>query len=203
MLNLYLVRHGETLWNVEKRLQGFLDSDLTDLGVYQAKKLGERLLDVDFSKVYASPSGRTQKTAELVSKRTTADIINDSRIKEINFGSIEGRRTAKLPDDVKKQLDIMHEIPSEYDPSAYEGETYEDLFTRTDSFLNDVLKNDNGDVLVVAHGMSLMAMIATIKKLKLNDFWIYGLKPNVSLTKYEYNDDNFKENLFYDISHYE
>ena len=59
MLDILLVRHGQTKWNVEMRLQGTLDSDLTETGIFQAKKLSERLADIEFSKDYASPSGRT------------------------------------------------------------------------------------------------------------------------------------------------
>ena len=91
MLNLFLVRHGQTKWNVEKRLQGFLDSDLTELGVFQAEKLGERLSEVEFSKIYVSPRGRTLKTAKLVAGNKENELLTDDRLQEMNFGSLEGK----------------------------------------------------------------------------------------------------------------
>ncbi|MEC1652355.1 histidine phosphatase family protein [Bacillus vallismortis] len=64
MLHLYIARHGQTQWNVEKRMQGWLDSDLTELGQYNARALGERLRDNEFNQVYISPSKRTEETAK-------------------------------------------------------------------------------------------------------------------------------------------
>ncbi|MCY7919778.1 histidine phosphatase family protein [Bacillus vallismortis] len=64
MLHLYIARHGQTQWNVEKRMQGWQDSDLTELGLYNARALGERLPDIEFNQVYISPSKRTEETAK-------------------------------------------------------------------------------------------------------------------------------------------
>ena len=203
MLNLFLVRHGQTKWNVEKRLQGFLDSDLTELGVFQAEKLGERLSEVEFSKIYVSPRGRTLKTAELVAGKQKNEFLTDDRIQEMNFGSLEGKEIENIEYEYKIELDNMHEEPELYNPTLYGGETFESLLSRSEDFLKEVTKKDNGNVLVVAHGMSLMAIIAVIKKLKLEDYWNTGLKPNVSLTLYEFNNDSFNEKLFYDTTHYE
>lgn len=61
MLHLYIARHGQTQWNVEKRMQGWLDSDLTELGLYNARALGERLKDIELNQVYISPSKRTKR----------------------------------------------------------------------------------------------------------------------------------------------
>ncbi len=66
MLHLYIARHGQTQWNVEKRMQGWLDSDLTELGLYNARALGERLKDIELNQVYISPSKRTEETAKTI-----------------------------------------------------------------------------------------------------------------------------------------
>ncbi len=203
MLNLFLVRHGQTKWNVEKRLQGFLDSDLTELGVFQAEKLGERLSEVEFSKIYVSPRGRTLKTAKLVAGNKENELLTDDRLQEMNFGSLEGREFETIEHKYKVELDNMHVDPVIYNPVSYGGETFDSLLSRSEDFLNDITKKDKGNVLVVAHGMSLMAIIAVINKIKLEDYWNKGLKPNVSLTLYEYNGDSFDEKLFYDTTHYE
>ena len=97
----------------------------------------------------------------------------------------------------------MYKVPVIYNPVSYGGETFDSLLSRSEDFLNDITKKDKGNVLVVAHGMSLMAIIAVINKVKLEDYWNKGLKPNVSLTLYEYNGDSFDEKLFYDTTHYE
>lgn len=203
LLDILLVRHGQTKWNVEMRLQGTLDSDLTETGIFQAEKLGERLSDIEFSKVFASPSGRTMKTAELILRNKEKAIIKDNRLKEMNFGILEGKKVETLEERFKKEIAVMHEEPEIYNPSEYNGETYKELIGRTSQFLDDLVSSENGKILVVAHGMSLMAMIAAINKLEIKDFWSRGLKPNVSLTMYNYNNGLFGEKLFYDTSHYE
>lgn len=203
LLDIFLVRHGQTKWNVEMRLQGTLDSDLTETGIYQAEKLGERLSNVEFSKIFASPSGRTIRTAELVKGNKTNKIIEDSRLKEMCFGDIEGREMETLEAELKNEIVIMHEKPQIYNPAAYNGETFDSLLHRTSDFLSEMLEKEDGKILVVAHGMSLMAMISAINNIKVDDFWKKGLKPNVSLTMYNYNKGIFDEKLFYDISHYE
>ena len=203
MLDILLVRHGQTKWNVEMRLQGTLDSDLTETGIYQAKKLGERLSDIEFSKVFASPSGRTMKTAELVLGNRVSPIITDERLKEMNFGILEGKKVETLDERFKNEIAVMHEDPEIYNPSEYNGETYSELIGRTSDFLDDIISRENGKILVVAHGMSLMAIISAINNLEVKDFWSRGLKPNVSLTMYNYNNGLFGEKMFYDTSHYE
>ena len=203
LLDILLVRHGQTKWNVEMRLQGTLDSDLTETGIYQAKKLGERLSDIEFSKVFASPSGRTMKTAELVLGNRVSPIITDERLKEMNFGILEGKKVETLDERFKNEIAVMHEDPEIYNPSEYNGETYSELIGRTSDFLDDIISRENGKILVVAHGMSLMAIISAINNLEVKDFWSRGLKPNVSLTMYNYNNGLFGEKMFYDTSHYE
>ena len=203
LLDILLVRHGQTKWNVEMRLQGTLDSDLTETGIFQAKKLSERLSDIEFSKVFASPSGRTMKTAELVLGNRVSPIVTDERLKEMNFGVLEGEKIEALDEKFKEEITIMHEDPEIYNPSEYNGETYKELISRTSDFLDDIVSSENGKVLVVAHGMSLMAIISAINNLEGKDFWSRGLKPNVSLTMYNYNNGLFGEELFYDTSHYE
>ncbi len=64
MLHLYIARHGQTQWNVEKRMQRWQDSDLTELGQYNARALGERLKDFELNQIYISPSKRTEETAK-------------------------------------------------------------------------------------------------------------------------------------------
>ena len=203
LLDILLVRHGQTKWNVEMRLQGTLDSDLTETGVFQAKKLGEKLEDIEFSKIFASPSGRTMKTAELVMGKRVSPIITDERLKEMNFGVLEGKKVETLEEGFKEEIVVMHEKPEIYNPSEYNGETYKELMGRTSRFLDEIIENEKGKVLVVAHGMSLMAIISAINNMEVKDFWSRGLKPNVSLTMYNYNNGLYGEKLFYDTSHYE
>jgi probable phosphoglycerate mutase len=80
MLHLYIARHGQTHWNVDKRMQGWLDSSLTELGLYNARALGKRLKDIEFNQVYISPSKRTEETAKAILGSRRLPLVKD-RIK--------------------------------------------------------------------------------------------------------------------------
>ena len=87
---LILIRHGETLWNTQLRMQGSLDSDLTPKGESQIKSLGEWMKEVPFDYLYCSDSGRARKTAEAISKYTGHKLNFDKRLREKNLGIFEG-----------------------------------------------------------------------------------------------------------------
>lgn len=88
---LYLTRHGETKWNVEKRMQGWQDSPLTEKGRQDAKRLGKRLEAVELAAIYTSTSGRALETAELVRGGRLIPIYQDERLREIQLGDWEGK----------------------------------------------------------------------------------------------------------------
>ena len=87
---LILIRHGETLWNSQLRMQGSLDSDLTPKGESQIKALGEWMKEVKFDHLYCSDTGRARKTAEAISKYTGHSLNFDKRLREKNLGIFEG-----------------------------------------------------------------------------------------------------------------
>ncbi|HEX4780311.1 MAG TPA: histidine phosphatase family protein [Usitatibacter sp.] len=90
MTRFIVVRHGQTHWNVEARIQGQGDSDLTDEGVAQAEAIGARLAGEPIDVVVASDLGRALETARRIVKRTGHAIATDARLRERNFGRGEG-----------------------------------------------------------------------------------------------------------------
>ena len=87
---LILIRHGETLWNTQLRMQGSLDSDLTPKGETQIKALGEWMKEVPFDFLYCSDTPRAHKTAEAIRKFTGHNLNFDKRLREKNLGVFEG-----------------------------------------------------------------------------------------------------------------
>src|SRR5690606_37293291 len=90
MAQLILIRHGETLWNTERRMQGQLDSPLTERGLWQARQLGERLKSLPFVSLYSSDLPRARQTAQRIADVTGHQIIDDLRLRERHFGLFEG-----------------------------------------------------------------------------------------------------------------
>lgn len=89
-MRLYLIRHGVTDWNNEKRLQGKSDIPLNAFGELLAKETGEALRDIPFDLAYTSPLIRARRTAELVIGKRSVPILDDPRIEEIGLGIYEG-----------------------------------------------------------------------------------------------------------------
>jgi probable phosphoglycerate mutase len=149
---LYLIRHGETYWNREKRLQGQLDSDLTDEGIRQAERIANKLNGICFNALYSSDLKRAIHTAHIISKYIKyAPVIYDKRLRERNFGLFQGYTwreiTEKYPAEAAAELsgDPMNEVPG--------GESKIQLLDRAKGFFADViLKHAGKKILVISHG---------------------------------------------------
>lgn len=202
MLYLYIVRHGETEWNKEQRLQGRLDSSLTEKGREYARLLGKRLKDVDFKEIICSPSERTRVTAEIVRGNKTIPIKNDERIMEMHMGPWQGM----------KIKDIQEQYPIEYEcfmkrPKVYHNdgaELYPDMFKRAEGFLQ-YLKNReiNGNVLIVTHGLFIQTLYVIFKRMEWSDFWSESTVEGTSLTVVKIDEEKVEWVLQGDMSHIE
>lgn len=151
---LYLLRHGQTTWNAAGRVQGQLESELSDLGREHARRQGAILARMGLPEglgVYCSPQRRTRQTAELALGALGLAPRFDDRLKEIHLGNWEGRYYADL---------------TAQDPAFFEGrstlmlclegpgETLEDMRARMGAFLDDL----DGPALVVSHGVALTVL---------------------------------------------
>src|SRR4030042_2787950 len=149
---VYLIRHGETFWNREQRLQGQLDSPLTEEGIRQATVLAIKLADIRFDAVYASDLERARHTAHIIISRTNnISVTYDDRIRERHFGSFQGLTWeeiyAKYPDDAARELsgNAMNKVPG--------GESKHQLLDRVIAFFNEItIRHPAQKVLVVSHG---------------------------------------------------
>ena len=133
-MKIYITRHSLTAWNEEKRLQGWKDSPLTKQGKEDALKLGEYMKTIHIDQVYSSPLLRAKSTARLIFKNE--NIIEDSRLKEMNFGDYEG----EYIQDLKKQHDyfcLWHQPQLSF--SLPNGETYEEVVFRLNDFILEKL----------------------------------------------------------------
>ena len=106
-MELYIIRHGETKWNSEKRLQGRSDIELNEYGIELARITSEALKDVKFDRIYSSPLKRAYETAEILRGSRKLDIICDDRLKEMCFGDYEGKVTDTLPMNSGNSLMIL------------------------------------------------------------------------------------------------
>lgn len=168
---LYLVRHGQTDWNLAGRLQGQTDIPLNDTGRQQAEEARQRLSGVSFDAVYSSPLTRAVETAVLVSGWPRERIQIDERIKEIAFGDWEG----KAPRTLGPEFASFFADPARFVPAAG-GESLPDLMQRVSGFTQYVKQAHRGQtVLAVSHGAALHALLTAELGLDMKDYWSVGL----------------------------
>ena len=154
---IYLVRHGQTKFNVEQRHQGHVDSPLTELGREQARRAGDTLatlIDPRDSVIFSSPLGRALQTAEIIADiiAVKRSIIIDSDLMEIGMGSAEGMTQA----EVEKRWPVSAANSTMKTMSLWspDGETLEALAERLNRALRRVVDDDAGSRVVVTHGVA-------------------------------------------------
>ncbi len=146
-IELVIVRHGETNWNLQKRLQGHTDIELNATGISQAQNAGEQLKSEKFDVVYTSDLKRANVTGKLIVKKLETapkGIFTDERIREKSFGEFEGQHFPNA--DLKRAV---------LEGAAAKGaETKEEFREKVVSFLSDLRGRYSDDVrvLIVTHG---------------------------------------------------
>lgn len=162
MLQVYLVRHGETQWNAERRIQGQSDSPLTAKGEQQAMQVATRAKELGITHIISSDLGRTRRTAEIIAQACGCDIIFDSRLRELNMGVLETRNIDSLTEEEeenwRRQL-----VNGTVDGRIPEGESMQELSDRVNAALESCRDLPQGSrPLLVSHGIALGCLVSTI-----------------------------------------
>lgn len=164
------VRHGKTHFNEIQLKQGWCDSPLTKQGIKEIENMAEQLKDYKIDAAYTSPILRAKYTAQIILKNHSVLLNEDDRLKEVNFGLLEGLPCLFVD---KLQLESSNWLDDlQMDYTGYEGENVEDVIQRHFELLNDIEKKFQGDdtILMVGHGCSLYAFIKTLLKNQKLDF---------------------------------
>ena len=202
-MEIYFIRHGETLWNTLKIFQGSSDSPLTELGISQAEKLSKRLKDVEFTEFYSSPMGRTIQTSKIIMGDRKQELKFIEEFREISMGDMEGVPRQEFENTHPKEFFDFFNNPVEYDPTAYNGENYYQVIERVRKGLEKLLSyhKDSDRVAVVTHGVTLKALFHIITGENMTDLGAAKVPQNTSVSIVEYKDGRFEVKLFSDISH--
>ena len=160
MTEILLIRHGETVWNQQGRMQGQHDSPLTPMGLQQARQLARRMKEVDFTALYSSDLGRAHQTARCIADATGHEVFADQGLRERDFGIFEGLTNAeirvKYPDD--------HALFAKRDPEyrMSGGESAAEFRERVMRTLEAIVQRHPGErIVAVSHGLVLDALYRT------------------------------------------
>lgn len=161
-MKFIFVRHGKTHFNEINLTQGWCDSPLSKLGVKQVENMSLQLKDYSINKAYTSPLGRAVETSEIILQGHNIAPIYDKRLKEVNFGILEGINTQLVKKLHVETTDWMDTLEMDYRP--YKGEDLHDVINKHIEFLNDIiaLSKEDDTVLIVGHGCSLYGLVKTL-----------------------------------------
>ncbi|MEG6585507.1 alpha-ribazole phosphatase [Dendrosporobacter sp. 1207_IL3150] len=170
MTKIILVRHGQTFWNLELKYQGHTDIELTDLGISQAKKVSQRLKDIQVSAIYASDLSRAYKTAEYIAENHKLPVIAVPEFREISFGEWEGLNYNKINEGWPDVMGKLFTHPDEIRIPG--GETFRELKERAQRAIDElVAKHNNETIIVVSHGGTIRTLICAALDIHLNRVW--------------------------------
>lgn len=163
LTTIYIVRHGETEWNVKGLLQGHKDSPLTKEGVNQAKKISKKLGHIKFDLIFSSDLLRAKRTAEIIAEERKLAIETSRLLRERYFGTFEGKPHHSVRKAFGQVLDSLKE--NERFKYNFSGgiESDEELTVRLTTFLREAAITYPGkNILVVTHGGTMRALLINL-----------------------------------------
>ncbi len=182
----YIVRHGQTNWNILGKTQGHGNSDLTAKGIEQATELAESIVNYPIDYIYSSDLGRAVQTAQILGDKLNIKVEETEALREMGFGEWEGL----LIDEIKTNYANVYttwrnephlaQIPG--------GETLHLIKDRVDSFIQSLNeKYDNKHILLVTHSVTVRVMLLAFLNSGMEN--IYRIKQdNTALNIVEYRD---------------
>jgi len=202
VIKIYIARHGETTWNVEGRIQGRSDPDLSPKGYDQSLALLEQLKSRPLSAIYTSTLKRSLFTAQPVANHIGLPIQRQSELDEIAFGVLEGRNLYQFDEVTKSEWEKFKDDRFNYRiPGA---ENYTDVANRIKPFLDRILQSHGGqEVLIVGHrvvnrlliGMLMEFPIEWVLKIEQSNDCLYLIQRNDESKVFHYMNGKIKEGL--------
>lgn len=175
---LILLRHGETFYNATCRMQGQMDTELSDVGIAQAKQAAEFLSKQPIARIISSDLTRARVTAEAVASRVGAEVGVDKRLRETHLGKWQGKNHAEVDEQYPGARALWRHDATWAPPS---GESRVEVARRAravvDELMLDLPEWDDAAVLLVAHGGTISALTSSLLDLELAQYPIFsGLK---------------------------
>lgn len=197
---IYIVRHAETVGNIENRLTGRTDFEISVKGKDSIKLLTNRLLNIKFDKFYSSMSNRTKETIEQLAKLNKKDIIQLEELGEMDFGTYDGwkwKDVNKVDPSIKLRQKKINEISG-----IPEQETMEEVANRMKKCIIDIAKaNEGKTILICSHGVSIEAFLREILKIPFSQERESFCQHNTAINEIEFDGREFDVIKMADVSH--
>ena len=201
-LKLYIVRHGETEWNVIKRFQGQLNTPLTEKGMEKLRKTGKKLENVLFDEVYTSELGRTVASAEIILnenngyKNSKLELQKLAELNEVYFGVWQGLTYEEVFLKYPEEGNNYFYNVKNYKAENVEAEKLEDALERFLKGINKILdSHESGNILVVTHGTVFEMFMNYVANNSIFDIDERTLMGNGDYKVFSYKDGKFQEEM--------
>ena len=199
LTRLIIIRHGETEWNLEGRIQGHKDSPLTESGRAQAEAIATRLQEMEVNALYSSDLGRAYATAQFVSNKTGHDILTDKRLRELNLGVFEGLTEEEVRKRYPKEYVFLKKREPDYTYPG--GESYGQFSARVIACLEELMDKHKGDQIVaITHGGALSRLIRHTLGMPVVGSSCYKVW-NAALNVFSYDNGRWHMEIWGDLSH--
>jgi len=199
-LKLYIVRHGETEWNVIKRFQGQLNTPLTEKGIKKLKETGKELEDVTFEEVYTSELERTVNSAEIILNENRGYKNNKLKLKklaelnEVHFGVWQGLKYEEVFLKYPEEANNYFYNVKNYKAENVKAENLKDALERFLRGINKILSSHkSGNILIVTHGTVFEMFINHVGNNDIFDIDERTLMGNGDYKIFSYEDGKFQE----------
>lgn len=201
-LKLYIVRHGETEWNVIKRFQGQLNTPLTEKGMEKLRKTGKKLENVLFDEVYTSELGRTVASAEIILnenrgyKNKKRELKKLAELNEVYFGVWQGLTYEEVFLKYPEEGNNYFYNVKNYNAENVEAENLKDALERFLKGINKILdSHESGNILVVTHGTVFEMFMNYVANNSIFDIDERTLMGNGDYKVFSYKDGKFQEEI--------
>ncbi|MDR3226457.1 MAG: histidine phosphatase family protein [Prevotellaceae bacterium] len=196
MTKLYIARHGETEWNIQRRFQGQHDSPLTANGINQVNLLSEYLKNISVDAIYTSSCKRAVVTANIINSNKNLPLYVCEELREINMGEWEGMPANEIKLRYADEFQHFFYQPDLYMPDNNGGETFDSFRLRLSNKIEEiVLTHPDKTILIVVHGIALRILLAYFKNCSLSEIWNFLAKP-ASISLVTANDKKYEINFW-------
>lgn len=204
MTRIVLTRHGETMWNIEGRVQGYLDSPLTEKGIHQAGLLAAKLSQEKISYIYSSDLARAVGTAEEIRRKLglKEEVILSPKLRELSFGEWEGKVWSQLREKFPEIFSVWDKEPHRVQVPG--GENFSLVTDRAWEFLLEIIKKHNDETIcIVSHGLTLKLLVTKALGFGVHEWTQTPWQHNTALNIIEFKNDQFIPVIIGDCSHLE
>lgn len=172
-MKIYLIRHGQTDWNLEGRFQGREDIPLNSHGILQATECGEALKDISFQAVISSPLSRARRTAEIIANQVGVEkVIIEKDITERDFSKVSGL--------TPKEREAFYASGEEDDK-----EPWDDLCRRMIASIKKYARRYEGNIVIISHGASINSVLSLLSEGKTGTGKILLKNACINIISYE------------------